>query len=217
MAALPRRRASRCTRRGRRVGLSTAPRGEAAAALESPRACSDAHAGPQQAGRMAPRAIEATVVERGTALLLPPNLSNVKAIPGVIAFDGTRSRCAKQRDDRFPSRASGRRTIAKATKGSPQSEPVQPKPDDRLRPMSEREVRPRIRRRDPPRSRFALRTQPPCVGAALGSESGRPGGVVGASLGGPSRERLPVGVEPRGGQGHLAPVCVEHRSRGAGG
>ena len=75
MAALPRRGASRCTRRGRRVGLTTAPRGEAAAALESPRACSDAHAGPQQAGRMAPRAIEATVVERGTALLLPPSMN----------------------------------------------------------------------------------------------------------------------------------------------
>ena len=56
-------------------------------------------------------------------------------------------------------------------------------------------------------------------GAGLGTAAviGLAVGVVGASLGGPSRERLPVGVEPRGGQGQLASVRVEHRSRGAGG
>ena len=52
-------------------------------------------------------------------LLVSPNLSSATGIRGVIPFDGNGSRHAVHPGDRFHSRASASRAIAKATFRSP--------------------------------------------------------------------------------------------------
>ena len=114
---------TRCGSARARGDEATASRGEAAV---RPRDCVPMHS------RV--RACSGSMARQTATTAFALELGSEEGLDGTIGFDGTRSRCAKQRDDRFPSRASGRRTIAKATIHKSSSRPVGAPTDDRLRP-----------------------------------------------------------------------------------